>query len=171
MKEQKKDKLAVALAVFAAVALAFLFGRLSAHREHQKAATAALCASMDSLESDTLYEECIEIEEYERELERIAWAIAMVESNGNPAAVNGRCVGVLQITPVMVKEANRLLGEDLYYMSDRETVSGSIAIFGTVMAVYNPTLDVRKACRIWNPNGGEEYYQRVMSWYERGGER
>ena len=36
-------------------------------------------------------------------------AIIQIESKGNPAAVNGPYVGVLQISPVLVKECNNIL--------------------------------------------------------------
>ena len=36
-------------------------------------------------------------------------AIIQIESKGNPMAVNGSYVGVLQISPVLVKECNNIL--------------------------------------------------------------
>ena len=36
-------------------------------------------------------------------------AIIQIESKGNPAAVNGPYVGVLQISPILVKECNNIL--------------------------------------------------------------
>ena len=36
-------------------------------------------------------------------------AIIQVESEGNPRAVSGNSVGVMQITPVLVKECNDIL--------------------------------------------------------------
>lgn len=114
------------------------------------------------------------IADYEWRLYRLASAMAEVESGNNPHARNGQYVGWLQISPVMVREANRLLGFEAYYLTDRETIEGSLAIFGTIMAVYNPDLDVRTACKVWNKHAGEAYYQRIRNIYdvigEEGGE-
>lgn len=71
-------------------------------------------------------------------------------------------VGWLQIRPIMVAEANRISGVEMFWPEDRETKSGSFIIFAKIMEAKNPTLDIRKACRIWNPRGGEKYYRRVM---------
>ena len=53
-------------------------------------------------------------------------AIIKVESNGNPNARNGngKCVGILQITPVLVKECNNILkgmkSAKRYTLNDRK---------------------------------------------------
>lgn len=99
----------------------------------------------------------------ETRLERLAEAFAYVESRNNPNLVNTAedAVGWLQIRPIMIAEANRISGVDMFWLEDRETKSGSFIIFAKIMEAKNPTLDIRKACRIWNPKGGEEYYRRV----------
>lgn len=112
-------------------------------------------------EPDTAFD----IAALQAEHEKVANAIAMVESGGNPNAVNGDCVGWLQISPVMVREANRILGAELYVLEDRLDPYTSFAIFCTVMDERNPEYDIRKACRIWNPKAGEWYYRRVVKHY------
>ena len=98
---------------------------------------------------------------------RLAHAFAVVESNDNPKAVNHRenAVGLLQIRPIMVRQANQIVGEDLYELSDREDSLVSLGIFHTVMSELNPTLDVDKAIEIWNPNASTEYRNHVKSIY------
>lgn len=47
-------------------------------------------------------------------------ALALVESGGDPSAVNGDCVGILQLRPVFVEECNRLAGGELVWeLADR----------------------------------------------------
>lgn len=95
-------------------------------------------------------------------------ALILVESGGNASAM-GRTndVGVLQITPIMVAEANRLTGKG-YVLADRLSRERSIELFNDVQAHYNPTMDFRKACKVWNPGAGEWYYERTMKkLYER----
>lgn len=98
---------------------------------------------------------------------RLAHAFAVVESNDNPHAVNHRenAVGLLQIRPIMVRQANQIVGEDLYELSDREDSLVSLGIFHTVMSELNPTLDVDRAIEIWNPNASREYSNLVKSVY------
>ena len=98
---------------------------------------------------------------------KLAHAFAVVESNDNPKAVNHRenAVGLLQIRPIMVRQANQIVGEELYELSDREDSLVSLGIFHTVMSELNPTLDVDKAIEIWNPNASTEYRNLVKAVY------
>lgn len=49
----------------------------------------------------------------------VALALALRESGGDPTKVNGECVGILQIKPIMVVECNRIAGYEKYYLADR----------------------------------------------------
>lgn len=49
----------------------------------------------------------------------VALALALRESNGDPGAVNGDCVGLLQMKPIMVQECNRIAGYEKYSLGDR----------------------------------------------------
>ena len=101
-------------------------------------------------------------------LSRLAHAFAVVESNNNPNAVNHRenAVGLLQIRPIMIRQANMIVGEDIYTLFDRHDSIMSIAIFHTVMSELNPTLDIDRAIDIWNPNASREYRNLVIAVYE-----
>ena len=102
-------------------------------------------------------------------------AIIEVESAGNANAVDksGKSCGVLQITPILVKECNRILelkkSSKRYTMDDRFSVSKSKEMFLLFQSYFNPKNDVEFAIRSWN--GGlnytrkatQKYFEKVMS--------
>lgn len=102
-------------------------------------------------------------------------AIIEVESAGNAKAVDksGKSCGVLQITPILVKECNRILelkkSSKRYTMDDRFSVSKSKEMFLLFQSYFNPKNDVEFAIRSWN--GGlnytrkatQKYFEKVMS--------
>lgn len=96
-------------------------------------------------------------------------AFIFVESSGNDYAVNARtkATGCLQIMPIMIREANRLVGAEKYKLSDRTNRSKSVEIFHLVMAAKNPDYDIARACIIWNPNGGYNYLLKVENEYNK----
>lgn len=98
----------------------------------------------------------------ENRLAKMVDAFAFVESTYNPAAVNGDCVGYLQISPIMVREVNRLLGEERYTLNDRWDKNKSIEMFCIIMRRKNPTLNIRKACITWNGKGTSQEYVRAI---------
>lgn len=104
-------------------------------------------------------------------LQRVMDAIIQVESKGNPKAHNrnGDCAGILQITPVLVKEANQILrakkSKKRYTLADRYNAVKSKEMFRMIQAKYNPGNDEEKAMRIWN--GGPTYSVRATNGYMR----
>ena len=102
-------------------------------------------------------------------------AIIEVESagNANPVDKSGKSCGVLQITPILVKECNRILelkkSSKRYTMDDRFNVSKSKEMFLLFQSYFNPKNDVEFAIRSWN--GGlnytkkatQKYFEKVMS--------
>ena len=102
-------------------------------------------------------------------VEAMAYAFAMVESKGNQQAYNARenAVGLLQIRPIMVREANRIAGEDIYTLDDRWDAEVSIDIFRTIMERHNPANDIDRAIDIWNPRCGDRYRNAVKAEYEK----
>lgn len=94
-------------------------------------------------------------------------AIMQVESGGNPRAVSGNSVGIMQITPIAVKECNIILerqkSKKRYTLNDRYSVEKSKEMFLLIMSRYNPTNDVEKGIRIWN--GGCNYSVRATNGY------
>ena len=102
-------------------------------------------------------------------------AIIEVESEGNPKAVDksGKSCGSMQITPILVKECNRILNlrksSKRYSMKDRFSVNKSKEMFLLYQSFYNPKNDVELAIRSWNgginftKRGTQRYYNKVMS--------
>lgn len=151
MKQYTKQHLAILVPLFLVATI------LMASTEYPKERTETPIVDNDTSQvvEDTI----------ETKLERLAEAFAFVESRDNPSLVNEKedAVGWLQIRPIMIAEANRISGVDMFWLEDRETKSGSFIIFAKIMEAKNPELDIRKACQIWNPNGGKAYYQKVLS--------
>ena len=94
-------------------------------------------------------------------------AIIQVESGGNPNAVSGNSVGAMQITPICVKECNKILeklGRKLRYsMNDRYDVRKSKEMFLLIQSYHNKTNNIEKAIRLWN--GGPCYSIRATNSY------
>ncbi len=86
-------------------------------------------------------------------------AIIQIESKGNAAAVNGPYVGVLQISPVLVKECNNILkssgSKKRYSLSDRYSATKSKEMFVIIQNFHNPLNNIEKAIRLWS--GGIRY--------------
>lgn len=86
-------------------------------------------------------------------------AIIQVESKGNPSAVCGPYVGVLQISPILVKECNNILkgrgSKKRFTLSDRYNEKKSREMFVVIQSFHNPKNNVEKAIRLWN--GGIGY--------------
>jgi len=100
-------------------------------------------------------------------------AIIQVESNGNPRAKSGSCVGAMQISPICVKECNNILkkrgSSKRYTMADRYNIKKSREMFVIIQSYHNPSNNVEKAIRAWNGGqnysvkGTQKYYNKVMS--------
>lgn len=97
----------------------------------------------------------------------MADAFAMQESRMMEDAVSpcGKYVGCLQISEIMVREANRVLGEELYSYSDRYDAGCSYGMFKAVMEHHNPTLNIDKAVDIWNEKATKLYRENVKNYY------
>ena len=96
-------------------------------------------------------------------------AIIQVESEGNPNAVSGNSVGVMQITPILVKDCNDILkrqkSKKQFTMQDRYSVAKSKEMFLIIQKYYNPENNVEKAIRLWN--GGIKYSIKATNKYYR----
>ena len=123
-----------------------------------------MCCEDTTVQPDTV----IDLEAEWAALSRLAHAFAVVESNDNPKAINRKenAVGLLQIRPIMIRQANMIVGEDIYTLSDRHDSIMSIAIFHTVMSELNPTLDIDRAIEIWNPNATRGYRNLIKAIYK-----
>lgn len=99
-----------------------------------------------------------------------AMALAFVkqESNFDHKAVSpcGQWVGCLQLSEIMVDEANRILGWDCFNYDDRYDRQGSYAIFRIIQEHKNPKLEIDKAIDLWNPRCGQVYRWAVKKYFE-----
>lgn len=99
-------------------------------------------------------------------------AIINVESEGNPRAKSGSSVGLLQITPILVRDCNKILkrrkSSKRYSLSDRFNRAKSIEMFMLIQSHYNPKSELERAIRLWNgglnytKKGTQRYYEKVM---------
>lgn len=124
--------------------------------------------------TDTLPIETKHVLSREDTINAMALAFVKQESNFKHDAVSpcGRWVGCLQISKICVAEANRIVGEQIFfagsdcYIDDRLDKQGSYAIFKTIQEHHNPNLDIDKAINIWNKLCTDEYRQNVKKYFE-----
>jgi len=93
-------------------------------------------------------------------------AVMAVESNFDTMAYNAKenAVGVLQIRPIMVREVNRLLGEDKYTLKDRWNKAKSIEMFNVIRSHLKGASD-EEIARTWNGGyNGKNIPQTLQYW-------
>jgi len=93
-------------------------------------------------------------------------AVMAVESNFDTMAYNEKenAVGVLQIRPIMVREVNRLLGEDKYTLKDRWNKTKSIEMFNVIRSHLKGATDEQIA-RTWNGGyNGKNIPETLQYW-------
>jgi hypothetical protein len=95
-------------------------------------------------------------------------ALIQIESGARPDAIGdgGKAVGILQIHPVMVAEANRIVGAQRWTPADRRNPQASLAMAWTVLGWHygrGVTDPVELACR-WNrPDGSARAGYRMKA--------
>lgn len=110
--------------------------------------------------------ECTLLEDTQTQLQYTEWdifleALIMKESNGDPQAIGKtQDVGILQITPIYVKEANRLSGKG-FTLEDRTSVEKSMEMFNIIQDYWNPDKNIDKAIKLHNPGAGPEYAEAI----------
>ena len=97
------------------------------------------------------------------------WALEQIESGADPEAIgdDGLAVGILQITPIMVAEVNRILGHQRYTLEDRKCVNCSRAMAAIALRDARTAQEV---ARVWNPGADADYVERLgnlIRWRER----
>ena len=129
----------------------FLLGRTYQHIQDKN--EAAQMAAIDTAE------QC-------RDWDTFITALAWVESRWNDLAESPKqAVGYLQLTPILVKDANRILGEEIFSLDSRIDREESIKMFNIIMDNYNPEHDKQLALKIWNPYAKVSYHRAVMAKY------
>ena len=97
-------------------------------------------------------------------------AIISVESKGDTNAKRGNSAGILQLTPIAVKQCNKILKEQKskkrYTLADRYSVAKSKEMFLLMQSEYDTQNNIAKAIRAWN--GGNNYsVKRTQRYYEK----
>lgn len=98
------------------------------------------------------------------------WTMALiqVESGGKDNALGTKNdTGCLQITPILVKEVNRLQSGRRYTMNDALNRKRSIEMYNIIQGYYNPEKDLHLALKIWNPKAPLSYHKKVQAEYEK----
>jgi len=130
------------------------------------------CANYTKDEKETIADTFPKETEYvltrEDTINAMALAFAKQESNFNHTAVSpcGRWVGCLQLSEIMVREANRIVGFDCFNYDDRYDRQGSYAIFKIVQERHNPNLEIDRAIDVWNPGCGSDYRGSVKKYFK-----
>lgn len=108
-------------------------------------------------------------EESDHSWDRVIDAIIEVESKGDDNARNGRCVGPMQVAPVLVRECNSIMrkrkSRKRFNLGDRFSRSKSKEMFLIIQHFYNPGHSVDRAARIWN--GGPKFSVKSTNGYCR----
>lgn len=96
------------------------------------------------------------------EWELTQMGIIMTESNFRTDAVGKtNDHGIFQITPVYVKECNRIVGKNTYSLRDAYNPIKAKEMFDIYQGAKNRDCDYDLAIYLHNPNGGERYYNLV----------
>ena len=79
-------------------------------------------------------------------------AIEQVESDGRANAVskNGKWVGCLQISEILVRQCNQILGKKKFTYKDRYSKEKSYEMFIVYQEYFNKEGNMEKAIRLWN---------------------
>lgn len=98
-------------------------------------------------------------------------AIIEVESTTGKNTYNRNepeAVGILQQYPIYVQDVNRIIGQDLYKLSDRNDPVKAKQMFWIYQQFYNPTFDREKIIRIhcggpdgWKQDCTLKYFELV----------
>lgn len=82
------------------------------------------------------------------------------------AKIRENAVGLLQLRPVAIREVNRILGKQVYYLSDRTDSIKSVEIFFIIQQFHNPEFNPQKAAYVWNM--GSNYRKATKEQWKKG---
>jgi hypothetical protein len=95
--------------------------------------------------------------------EMFTQALIWVESKGDSKAVGSKDdMGVLQITPILLQDCNRILKYEAFTLEDRLDSLKSVEMFNIIQDHYNPQHDYHLALKIWNGQAPLSYHRKVM---------
>lgn len=115
--------------------------------------------------------DCIEVVRIEKQTvdwNKLIEAIIWRESRGNDNSVNHKsnAVGCLQITPIYLKQCNKIAGHEKYKLSDRYSRSESIEMFNLYQSYFNPEKDLHLAIKLHNPRANYSYHRDIEKKYK-----
>jgi len=101
-------------------------------------------------------------------IDTLLMAVMAVESNFDTMAYNSKenAAGVLQIRPIMVREVNRLLGEDKYTLKDRWNKAKSIEMFNVIRLHLKGATDEQIA-RTWNGGYNGKNNPKTLGYWKK----
>lgn len=122
---------------------------------------------IEEIPSTESVDEFLVIEEL-TEWDYLIAALIEVESEGNPYAVgSSNDLGILQITPIYVREVNRILKDDLYSLDQRTDIDKSLEMFEIYQSHHNPSRSISRAIKLHNPGAGQWYHDKVMKEFNK----
>ena len=115
--------------------------------------------------------DCIEVVRIEKQTvdwNKLIEAIIWRESRVNDNSVNHKsnAVGCLQITPIYLKQCNKIAGHEKYKLSDRYSRSKSIEMFNLYQSYFNPEKDLHLAIKLHNPRANYSYHRDIEKKYK-----
>lgn len=94
-------------------------------------------------------------------------ALIWVESKGDSKAIGSKDdVGVLQITPILLRDCNRILKTEKFTLEDRLDSLKSVEMFNVIQNHYNPQHDYHWALKLWNSGAPLSYHRKVMDKFD-----
>ena len=113
-------------------------------------------------------EQIINIDSRQDTIDAMIVAFAVQESNTTENAISdcGKYVGCIQMSKIMVDEANRILGYNNFTHDDRFVWDSCARMFEIVQTYHNPALDIDKAITIWNKGCPNSYRNNVKKVYK-----
>lgn len=107
--------------------------------------------------------EVVEVNQDSLDWDTFTKALIWVESKGDSKAVGSKDdVGVLQITPILVEDCNRILKNEGFTLEDRLDSLKSVEMFNIIQDHYNPQHDYHWALKLWNSGAPLSYHRKVM---------
>lgn len=142
-------------------ALLLLFGNIKTYETEDS----YYDESITTIIFDSIYEN---LKPIDTDWETFITALTWVESRHNDSIINKStdATGQFQITPIYVKEANRLQSEYSFCLEDRFDYEKSRLMFDIIQEQKNPKKDKRLACRIHYGSYCEKYYNSVINRYK-----
>jgi len=94
-------------------------------------------------------------------------ALIQVESDGNDTACgdNDKAIGCLQIWPITVKDANRILGQEKYQLKDRLNRQKSIEMCRIILGHYESGNEAQ--ARRWNGGGNWRKNKQTIKYWQK----